>query len=109
MSINGIAEGIFEANEMITVKIGSRLNAYMDTVECVILPKITQRLPHEWFSAAEFKLPSNIKLADPNFNIPDDIDMLLGAQVFWQLLCVGQIKACRTHPTCQKTKFGWVI
>ncbi|XP_018393384.1 PREDICTED: uncharacterized protein LOC108772362 [Cyphomyrmex costatus] len=35
--------------------------------------------------------------------------MLIGAQLFWQLICVGQIKACKAHPTIHKTKLGWVI
>jgi len=35
--------------------------------------------------------------------------MLLGAQVFWNVLCVGQIKASPEHPLLQKTLFGWIL
>ncbi|XP_077270667.1 uncharacterized protein LOC143901909 [Temnothorax americanus] len=56
-----------------------------------------------------FNLPRNIELADPNFNVSSDIDILVGAEVFWTLLCVGQIKASLNHPTLQKTRFGWIM
>ncbi|XP_018406238.1 PREDICTED: uncharacterized protein LOC108782451, partial [Cyphomyrmex costatus] len=109
ISISGVAEGKFESRKIVNVNFRSRVNAYSTSVECVVLPNITQKLPQEFCSASEFKIPSNIILADPNFNIPSEIDMLIGAQLFWQLICVGQIKACKTHPTLQKTKLGWVI
>jgi hypothetical protein len=88
---------------------GLGVNAYRNTLECIVLPKITQNLPQEFHPMSKFKIPSNIVLTDPNFNIPAEIDMLIAAQLFWQLICVGQIKACRSHPTLQKTKIGWVI
>lgn len=109
MSISGVAEGTLESKRIINVKFRSRVNAYHDTIDRIVLPKITQKLPQEFVSASEFKIPANISLADPNFNTPADIDLLIGAQSFWQLISVGQIRACKTHPTLQKTKLGWVI
>lgn len=35
--------------------------------------------------------------------------MLIGAGLFWNLLCVGQIKTARGRPTWQKTQLGWII
>jgi len=29
--------------------------------------------------------------------------------MFWQLICVGQIRVCMAHPILQKTKLRWVI
>lgn len=66
-------------------------------------------MPQEFFPILEFEIPSNTVLADPNFNIPGEIDLLIGAQIFWQLICVGEIRQCKAHPTLQKTKLGWVI
>jgi len=109
VSISGVAEGTFESRGIIDVSFRSRINAYTNNIECIVLPKITQKLPQKFHPVSEFKIPSNIILADPNFNIPGDIDLLIGAQLFWQLICVGQIRACKAHPTLQKTKLGWVI
>lgn len=37
------------------------------------------------------------------------VDLLIGAQLFWYLTCVSQIKACKAHATLQKPKLDWVI
>ncbi|XP_036145481.1 uncharacterized protein LOC118646514 [Monomorium pharaonis] len=109
MSISGIAKGTFETKKIVEITFRLGVNAYIGKIECIVLPKITQNLPQEFSSVSEFKIPSNIILADPNFNIPNEINMFIGAQLFWQLICVGQIKACTVHPTLQKTKLGWII
>lgn len=54
-----------------------------------------------------FQILLNIKLADPAFHLPGKIDLLLGSEVFWSLLCVGQIQLGKT--IFQKTKLEWVI
>lgn len=35
--------------------------------------------------------------------------MLLGSTIFWQLLCIGQIKVPGTNLNLQKTQLGWII
>ncbi|GJQ79512.1 hypothetical protein Trydic_g16362 [Trypoxylus dichotomus] len=35
--------------------------------------------------------------------------MLIGAELFWHLLCVGQIKIPNLHLVVQKIRLGWVI
>lgn len=60
------------------------------------------------FSSEHMGIPSHIKLADPSFNVPGRIDILIGAEWFWDLLCVGQRKL-DNNLVMQKTKFGWVV
>lgn len=55
------------------------------------------------------KLPANLELADPRFNVSSDIDILIGTDLFWKSLCVGQIRAFGRHSTLQKTRFGWIL
>jgi len=55
------------------------------------------------------KIPQTITLGDPSFHIPGKIDVLLGNFIFWELLCVGQIKLGKNQPVAQKTKLGWII
>lgn len=35
--------------------------------------------------------------------------MLIGAEIFWELLCVGQIATHKDYPVFQKTRFGWIL
>src|SRR5437588_6038469 len=54
-------------------------------------------------------IPANIRLADPTFDKPGKIDLLLGADCFWELLCVRQIKLNQNSPILHKTKLGWIL
>ncbi|XP_018404425.1 PREDICTED: uncharacterized protein LOC108781051 [Cyphomyrmex costatus] len=108
IAISGVAQGGINARS-VNVLLQSKHNSYRGRLNCVILKKITQNLPQEFVDISQLRIPSNIPLADPHFNIPDNIDILIGAEVFWQLLCIGQIKPCKAHPTIQKTKLGWII
>lgn len=54
-------------------------------------------------------IPANITLADASFAQPGPIDVLIGADLFWGLLCIGQIRLGSGLPVLQKTVFGWVI
>lgn len=109
ISISGIAHGSIQAQKVVNVRIKSRFNSFNENVQCIILPKIIQQLPQRHISRSSITIPKHIKLADPNFNVPDKIDMLIGADLFWRLMCAGQIISSRTQPTLQKTHLGWVI
>ncbi|XP_011706211.1 PREDICTED: uncharacterized protein LOC105461416 [Wasmannia auropunctata] len=47
-----------------------------------------------------------LKLADPFFYMPGGIDILIGGDWFWNLLCIGQFKI--EQLTMQKTRLGWI-
>ncbi|XP_025264886.1 uncharacterized protein LOC112638071 [Camponotus floridanus] len=66
-------------------------------------------MPAYTLKQKDFEIPRNIKLADPKFNVSADVDILIGAEIFWSILCIGQIKASANHPILQKTRFGWIL
>lgn len=76
-------------------------------MECIITEQVTDKLPAFTLNRGTFDLPRNLPLADPKFHEPADIDVLIGADLFWDLICVGQIKASQAHPTLQKTRLGF--
>ena len=57
----------------------------------------------------EISIPTNIKLADPLFHEPGKIDLLLGANMFWDLVSVVQIRTGKSKSVLQKTVLGWVV
>ncbi|KAH0815109.1 hypothetical protein GEV33_007682 [Tenebrio molitor] len=57
-----------------------------------------------------YKIPSNIKLADPTFNKPGPIDLLLGNELFWKVLCVGKVQlGPAKRLIAQNTQLGWIL
>ncbi|XP_059049420.1 uncharacterized protein LOC131844524 [Achroia grisella] len=51
----------------------------------------------------------NIKLADPQFNRPNKIDILLGADVYSQIIKEGVKRAPMGTLVAQCTTFGWIL
>ncbi|KYN30235.1 hypothetical protein ALC57_00303 [Trachymyrmex cornetzi] len=92
-----------------SLQIESRHTNFKVQIDCLVLPTITERLPQVKLNKENIKLPDDARIADPSFNKPGKIDLLIGAGLFWKLLCVGQIQGGRGNPTWQKTLLGWVI
>ncbi|XP_018577893.1 uncharacterized protein LOC108916170 [Anoplophora glabripennis] len=78
-------------------------------MSCLVVPQITEALPNFKVDKHNLNIPENVRLADPQFDVPGGIDMLIGADCFWDVMCVGQIRLGKQAPYLQKTKFGWVM
>lgn len=109
LSISSVMQGTARANRAVTVCLKSRFNNFREKLECIIAPIIIQRLPQQAMPIQDADIPKNIKLADPKFNTPSNIDMLIGAELFWRLMCAGQIQQSPNKPIFQKTHFGWIV
>lgn len=90
-------------------KIQSTYNAFNTNLTFSILDKITEFLPNVSINPQLVEIPQNLKLADPGHFKPGPIDILLGANIFWDLLCVGQVKTNNLGPILQKTHLGWIL
>ncbi|XP_011859019.1 PREDICTED: uncharacterized protein LOC105556532, partial [Vollenhovia emeryi] len=109
LSVRGIDNTQTIVSSQTHATIQSRFNAFQVKLHFSVLPVITTILPLSEINKRHLKIPQTITLADPSFHIPGRIDVLLGSAVFWDLLCVGQIKLGRNQPVTQKTKLGWII
>lgn len=109
ISIFGINGSVVKATQMAQIQIRSRVNSFSATIDCIVTDKVTDRIPVFTINRRDFALPPNLKLVDPKFNESADIDTLIGADLFWQLLCIGQVRASEAHPMIQKTRLGWVL
>ncbi|XP_046615426.1 uncharacterized protein LOC124302902 [Neodiprion virginianus] len=109
VSISGVNLSQAHTKQSVNATIKSRVNAFKIKLPFLVIDNITQALPTTMIRTQEFRIPDNITLADPSFNIPGEIDVLLGAGVFWDLLCVGQHIVSRNQPRLHKTKLGWIV
>nr|CAH7750757.1 unnamed protein product [Callosobruchus chinensis] len=91
------------------VNIFSSSNNFDINLTCFVLPKITSVLPKHKIDVSQLNIPDIIKLADPCFSEPQKIDMLIGSDVFWNIVSTEQISLSHNLPVLQNTKFGWII
>ncbi|XP_069358401.1 uncharacterized protein [Maniola hyperantus] len=94
--------------ERCLVRIKSKHSSFNVTISCLILPKLTGQLPKVAFNTKGLNI-SNFQLADPTFNIPSDIDVILGAELFWCIIGTEQHSLGEHHPILRSSKLGWLI
>ncbi|XP_049308578.1 uncharacterized protein LOC125777516 [Bactrocera dorsalis] len=109
-SVSGIGDANFPTDGYsVNLVLKSRTSGYSTNITALVAQTITDNQPGTSVMTDDWNVPSNIQLADPAFNIPQRIDMLIGAGLFFELICVGQIKLAPGLPILQKTRLGWVL
>ncbi|XP_045453765.1 uncharacterized protein LOC123663070 [Melitaea cinxia] len=78
-------------------------------VKAHVLSKLTSFLPSKKVNVQLWPELTSLKLADPKFDVPNKIDLLLGAEVYGQILVKGLIKGPPGCPVAQNTQLGWIL
>ncbi|KAI8441259.1 hypothetical protein MSG28_014900 [Choristoneura fumiferana] len=79
-------------------------------VTAYVLDKLTTYLPAVNVSIASWPELQGINLADPEYYTPNKIDMLLGAEVYAQIIDTGLIRCPpQGSPVAQNTTLGWIL
>ncbi|XP_028152827.2 uncharacterized protein LOC114346251 [Diabrotica virgifera virgifera] len=108
-SISGINQLTHNINFRTSLTFKSDINNFSKKISCLILPNITSNLPYIHINRSQLNVPTKLLLADQNFEKPGPVDLLIGADTFWDILSVGQIKLGPGLPIIQKTTLGWII
>lgn len=107
--VSGFNQALTHIRHSVSARIQSRDGRFGTKLSFLVVSQITDILPAQLINRHELNLPGNITLADPDFCNPSEIDALIGAELFYQLLCVGQIKIRNTSLIIQKTRLGWIV
>lgn len=92
-----------------TAQIKSLSDSYTAKLDFLVLKEITDSLPRNYVDASQLKIPSSMRLADPTFNIPSQVQVLLGADIFWNLVGGEQMPLANKRARLVNSKLGWVI
>lgn len=107
--IYGINNSITNTLKVCDLRVKSRLNNFCLDVSCLVIAQITNILPSSEVDVSQITLPSNVQLADSSFFRPSEVHILLGADVFWDIVKPHHIKLGRNKPTLQDSTFGWLV
>ncbi|XP_045457504.1 uncharacterized protein LOC123667707 [Melitaea cinxia] len=109
--VSGLGNGRMKIKNTVTLRLESRYNttSYI-LVNAYVLHSLTSLLPSTNVSLVSKWLEiDKLPLADPTYSTPGKIDILLGAEVYSEILLDGVMK----HPACnliaQNTVFGWIL
>ncbi|CAI6354007.1 unnamed protein product [Macrosiphum euphorbiae] len=78
-------------------------------VKAWVFSTITANMPRQPLSRAVSEKYRHLALADPSFTIPGDIDLLLGADIFAQVLDGKRVSVGEAWPVAFGSVFGWII
>ena len=79
-------------------------------VSAMVVSRVTCDLPlHPIPSSVGWDHLSGIKLADPTYGTPGRIDMLLGVEIFVEVLGHGRRIGAPETPIAFETQFGWIL
>ncbi|XP_051167315.1 uncharacterized protein LOC127285377 [Leptopilina boulardi] len=90
-------------------KIKSRVTDREFDLCLLIFKEISNPMPSIPLDRKEFKIPFGIELADPDFHNPGKIDLLIGAEIYYDLLLSGKMRIPKQTTLLQETEFGWII
>ncbi|XP_074036326.1 uncharacterized protein [Leptinotarsa decemlineata] len=77
--------------------------------DAIILDKICDNLPNFRIEYKSWNHILNLQLADPKFYCPGNIDILLGADVFSQIILNGKISGKCDEPYALNTVLGYIL
>lgn len=107
--VSGINGQTCNSKQSCNLTIESNCCSYKVNIDCHVLSEITKILPATLINTENIPFPAQIRLADPTFNIPSVVDILVGAEVFWNVLGNASIDLGKNQPKLRETQFGWIL
>jgi hypothetical protein len=92
----------------VNIEITSLKNDYHSKLNCLALPRITSKMPMTDIDISTWNFPSDVVLADKDFSKPAPIDILLGEEIFSEIL-ITERYVCKGLPFLQNTKLGYIL
>ena len=110
--INGIGETQCTHTQNKTVRVDIKSthdSSSLETLDAIVLRSLTKNLPLQSMPTGDWTHLESLWLADPYFNVSKPIDILLGVDVYHDILKPGLILGPKGIPAAQDTIFGWVL
>ncbi|GFV67703.1 integrase catalytic domain-containing protein [Trichonephila clavipes] len=92
----------------VKTSVANKAKTFESELMLLLVNKITDLIPNKVIDV-NVNVSEFVSLADDKFNIPDGIDMLLGAEIFYELLKPGKFYCDNSHLVLQNTVFGYVV
>lgn len=97
-------------DEMVTLKFSSHTDPSFEmNVSTSVINKISGDLPMIPVHRENWPHLANVKFADPHFDHPSSVEVLLGMEVYERIYMKGIKKKVNSSPTAQNSRLGWLL
>ncbi|XP_054738011.1 uncharacterized protein LOC129244415 [Anastrepha obliqua] len=110
VSVEGIgAYSYARTRGRVTLTLKSLYSSFSLEIVALVMQSITKVIPTVHIDMTRWQHLNGLELADTQFGIPSNIDILIGADV-WGKAVEGDIRlGGLNEPHAQRTRFGWVV
>lgn len=107
--IQGASSGV--ATHAVAMTVGSSRDpdVRLHIPWALVLPRLTSRLPARRVQREDWPHLAGLPLADPEYDRPATVDVILGADAFGALLREGLRRGDGGAPAAQATALGWIL
>ncbi|UYV72987.1 hypothetical protein LAZ67_10001402 [Cordylochernes scorpioides] len=96
-------------HKIIKIKLSSIYDNFKFETKALIVKDLSNKIHNFYTHNPVWPHLNNLKLADPEFYIPRPIDIIIGADLYLDLIEPGLIKGPRDAPSAMNSKLGWII
>lgn len=104
LPVEGISSTQTKIRKSVNATIFSRDARFQTQLELCVIPRICKLHPSSYINVRNIVIPCDIRIANPQFHTLQELDVFLGAELFYDLLCVGHVKIQGHAATLSKTK-----
>jgi hypothetical protein len=95
-------------NSTCNIALRSQVSDCTLNLNCAVVNNITTQLPAQKIDCSFWNIPKDIVLSDSTFNQPSTIEVLLVADVYYEIVSSDTMYN-KGYPTLLDTKFGWFL
>ncbi|XP_065204000.1 uncharacterized protein LOC135834091 [Planococcus citri] len=108
VTISGIGSAAANSSLRTKVQLSARDSSFSIDLSALVIDRITEPLPCDAFTIPPEWQVEGIRLADPKFNEPKEIDILIGADTIYDILQPEFLRRPNL-PVLQSSRFGWLL
>jgi len=109
-NIIGVGEMASNSSCLPQTYVSSRFGEHKRSIQLHSLPVIVNSLPSQMIDTHYLNIPKHIErmLADPQFDVPDAVDILIGTEMFFDILG-SERWPLTSQSSLLRTDFGWIV
>lgn len=110
-SVIGVGSTRTNVNHVVQLKLGSTCDSSfsMQLQAYVMTRQLTTKIPAKSVNTRAWPHLEGLNLADPSYNLPGPIDLLLGVKEYATILKEQLVKGPPGTPCAQNTYLGWIL
>ncbi|XP_065082642.1 uncharacterized protein LOC135705019 [Ochlerotatus camptorhynchus] len=98
-----------QAKKGMNLNFSSRYCSLQDNITCLISERPTGNVPSMAIDVSSWNVPQGLRLADPDFFKPHEIDLVLASNYVWDLLGTKKVALSNGTTSLRETDLGWIV